>query len=77
MNNMHTSKNIQLKQVPILHQFLQRLYALDRIEIHFDMSEELLIESRCECTDKDCATVYFMMKLGFGTNGQKVFSVCL
>ena len=55
---MHTSKNIQLKQAPILHQFLQRLFAFDEIEMRFDIGEELLIESRCECTDKDCATVY-------------------
>ena len=50
---------IKLKDAPLLHQFLKRLFEFDsRMDVRFDIGEELFIEGRCGCQAKDCATVY-------------------
>ena len=56
---MKKSISIKLNKAPILYQFLQKLIEFDGgIEMQFDMGEELMIEGRCMCKEKDCATVY-------------------
>ena len=56
---MKKSTSIKLIKAPILYQFLQKLIKFDGgIELQFDMGEELMIEGRCICKEKDCATVY-------------------